>query len=73
MKLPLRPSRGLLKLIGIAGTVALATPVFAQTPAAAPAVDPAALSGLRVGLDTVWVLVTAMLVFWMNAGFATLA
>jgi Amt family ammonium transporter len=27
-------------------------------------------SDLRVGLDTVWVLVTAMLVFWMNAGFA---
>ena len=27
-------------------------------------------SALRVGLDTVWVLVTAMLVFWMNAGFA---
>lgn len=49
---------------------------------AAPAVHPnAALveklgdaagpqSDLRVGLDTVWVLVTAMLVFWMNAGFA---
>ncbi|MBI2515312.1 MAG: ammonium transporter [Opitutae bacterium] len=28
------------------------------------------LSSLRVGLDTVWVLVTAMLVFFMNAGFA---
>lgn len=27
-------------------------------------------SDMRVGLDTVWVLVTAMLVFWMNAGFA---
>jgi len=27
-------------------------------------------SALRIGLDTVWVLVTAMLVFWMNAGFA---
>lgn len=27
-------------------------------------------SDLRVGVDTVWVLVTAMLVFWMNAGFA---
>lgn len=27
-------------------------------------------SDLRVGIDTVWVLVTAMLVFWMNAGFA---
>lgn len=33
-------------------------------PAAGPQSD------LRVGIDTVWVLVTAMLVFWMNAGFA---
>ncbi len=29
-----------------------------------------ASSAMRTGLDTVWVLVTAMLVFWMNAGFA---
>ena len=29
-----------------------------------------AMGDLRVGVDTVWVLVTAMLVFWMNAGFA---
>jgi Amt family ammonium transporter len=27
-------------------------------------------SALRIGIDTVWVLVAAMLVFWMNAGFA---
>jgi Amt family ammonium transporter len=27
-------------------------------------------SDLRIGIDTVWVLVTAMLVFFMNAGFA---
>ena len=27
-------------------------------------------SAMRTGLDTVWTLVTAMLVFWMNAGFA---
>ena len=27
-------------------------------------------SDLRIGIDTVWVLVAAMLVFWMNAGFA---
>lgn len=26
--------------------------------------------GLKVALDTVWVLLAAMLVFWMNAGFA---
>jgi Amt family ammonium transporter len=30
----------------------------------------AASSDLRIGIDTVWVLVTAMLVFFMNAGFA---
>jgi Amt family ammonium transporter len=30
----------------------------------------AASSDLRIGIDTVWVLVAAMLVFWMNAGFA---
>jgi len=27
-------------------------------------------SSLRIGIDTVWVLVAGMLVFWMNAGFA---
>ncbi|MEO7297249.1 MAG: ammonium transporter [Verrucomicrobiota bacterium] len=27
-------------------------------------------SDLRIAIDTVWVLVAAMLVFWMNAGFA---
>ncbi len=43
--------------------------LHAQTEAA-PAIDPAALSALRTGLDTVWVLVAGMLVFWMNAGFA---
>ncbi|MBI3896255.1 MAG: ammonium transporter, partial [Acidobacteria bacterium] len=37
---------------------------FAQEPDAGPA--PA---DLKVMLDTVWVLVTAFLVFWMNAGF----
>jgi Amt family ammonium transporter len=29
-----------------------------------------AYGDLRVGIDTVWVLVAGMLVFWMNAGFA---
>ena len=29
-----------------------------------------AMSDLRVGLDTVWVLIAAMLVFFMNTGFA---
>jgi ammonium transporter, Amt family len=43
-----------------------ATPAFAQE--AAP--DP--MATMKVALDTVWVLVTAFLVFWMNAGFAFL-
>jgi Amt family ammonium transporter len=62
-----------------------AAPAAAAAPAATPAapakhpnadlvekLGPAAgpQSDLRVGVDTVWVLVTAMLVFWMNAGFA---
>jgi Amt family ammonium transporter len=41
----------------------LATPAFAQ------GTQPDAM---KVALDTVWVLVTAFLVFWMNAGFACL-
>lgn len=57
-----------------AAAAVAATTAVAATPAAAPA-DPVKTlmensGNLRVGLDTVWVLVTAMLVFWMNAGFA---
>lgn len=70
MKLSPKPGYGLFKLIGWAALAAAAVPALADTAPAAPAVDPASLSSLRVGLDTVWVLVTAMLVFWMNAGFA---
>jgi ammonium transporter len=42
------------------------------TAPSAPSVESlmSAYSDLRVGLDTVWVLVAAMLVFFMNAGFA---
>ncbi|MBI2514213.1 MAG: ammonium transporter [Opitutae bacterium] len=40
----------------------------AEEAAAVPAMSD--LSSMRVGLDTVWVLVAAMLVFFMNAGFA---
>ncbi len=51
-----------------------AAPDTATVAAAAP-VDPLQAlttnaSALRIGIDTVWVLITAMLVFWMNAGFA---
>jgi ammonium transporter, Amt family len=40
-------------------TLAGASPAFAQTPAE-----------LKVGMDTMWVLLTASLVFFMNLGFA---
>src|SRR5688500_12978100 len=50
------------KLPGILAAGALitfvATPAFAQTPA-----------DLKVGMDTMWVLLTASLVFFMNLGF----
>ncbi|MDX2187196.1 MAG: ammonium transporter [Opitutaceae bacterium] len=44
-------------------------PMFAQESGGLP-FKVSDLSDLRVGLDTVWVLVAGMLVFWMNAGFA---
>jgi Amt family ammonium transporter len=60
--------------------LALALPVslWAQQPAPAPAGDVAAqVAGLteklasgKVIVDTLWTLITAFLVFWMNAGFA---
>lgn len=52
--------------------LALAVPSIAEEAAktAAPAIDVANLSNLRIGLDTAWVLIAGMLVFWMNAGFA---
>ncbi|HYF35936.1 MAG TPA: ammonium transporter [Prosthecobacter sp.] len=53
-----------------APTPAAAPAPAAEAPAAAPAIDPASLSALRTGLDTVWVLIAGFLVFWMNAGFA---
>ncbi len=59
-------------LAALTGLV-LTIPLLAQdavAPTTPAPIDPAALSDLRVGLDTVWILVTGMLVFWMNAGFA---
>ena len=43
----------------------------AQTPAAAPTTGEQ-LASLKVGMDTMWVMVAGMLVFFMNAGFAML-
>jgi Amt family ammonium transporter len=82
MKSWTKPFAGLLKLTGALALLALALPAFGQdtapvaeavaeaAAAEAPAIDPAALSSLRVGLDTTWVLFAAFLVFFMNAGFA---
>jgi Amt family ammonium transporter len=57
-------------LLGAASLLG-ATPALAEgmTPEMAEKIV-AASSDLRVGIDTVWVLVAAMLVFFMNAGFA---
>ena len=70
-----RPSAGLMKLTGVLAALALAATAHGQEAATAAATAPAlpdiaSLSDLRVGLDTVWVLVAAFLVFFMNAGFA---
>ena len=72
MKLPSKPALGLNKLLGWGALAVAATvPALAQeATSTAPAIDPGSLSSLRMGLDTLWVLVAAMLVFWMNAGFA---
>jgi Amt family ammonium transporter len=63
-----------------AGALALASLLALGAASAAAAQDAAtaealakltaASSDLRIGIDTVWVLVAAMLVFFMNAGFA---
>jgi Amt family ammonium transporter len=51
---------------GLALTLLVAAPGFAQES------QPDATAALKVAVDTVWVLVAAFLVFWMNAGFACL-
>lgn len=71
MKLTPPPPTHLMKFFLLAALLgALHIRLGAQDAAPAPTLDPASLSSLRVGLDTVWVLVAAMLVFFMNAGFA---
>ncbi len=51
---------------GVLLTLLIATPSFAQGS------QPDPMATMKVAVDTVWVLVTAFLVFWMNAGFAFL-
>lgn len=57
----------------LVGAIFLAACACAQEAAEAP-VDPMAemkdmMSSHKVMLDTLWVMITGMLVFWMNAGF----
>jgi Amt family ammonium transporter len=61
-------SVALLALAGI-GLAATGWAQDAATPAMSDAIKEG-MSNMRVALDTVWVLVAGMLVFWMNAGFA---
>jgi len=62
--------------LGLAAVAAVllagAVPGFAEEAAAPPTVESmmTAFGDLRMGLDTAWVLIAGMLVFWMNAGFA---
>jgi Amt family ammonium transporter len=54
----------------VLGACLAAAPAFAEQPASLLDEVVAASSDLRIGIDTVWVLVAGMLVFFMNAGFA---
>ena len=53
-----------MALLGVLISMAVVTPASAQD---APAID-----ATKVALDTLWVMLAGMLVFFMNAGFATL-
>jgi ammonium transporter, Amt family len=59
----------------MAGTVAPAAEAKKEDPGAAPAQFTQGLldqiDGAKVALDTVWTLIAAMLVFFMNLGFAS--
>lgn len=56
---------------GTAAVPSASTAEDAKAPAAPPAPTlEETVAGIKVGMDTVWVLVTAMLVFFMNLGFA---
>jgi ammonium transporter, Amt family len=58
-------------MVGISGDGAYAQETPPAEPAAAAAAAPDPIADLKVGMDTVWVLVTGFLVFFMNLGFAT--
>ncbi len=58
-------ARKTLLLLAVLLLIRIPVSLAAQAPGAAPAID-----DMRVGLDTVWTLITAFLVFFMNLGFA---
>ncbi len=70
----------LLLSLGIASPITLHAEEAAVEPAASAPATPTleeqvaslatAVADRKVAADTLWVLITAMLVFWMNAGFA---
>jgi len=68
MKVWIRSAAVAATLLGAAAAGAEEA-VSAVTPEMLDALK-AGSSDLRIGIDTVWVLVAAMLVFFMNAGFA---
>jgi Amt family ammonium transporter len=58
--------------LGLLAGVLVAAPALAEVASVTPEQLEALVAGssdLRIGIDTVWVLVAAMLVFFMNAGF----
>jgi len=61
----------LLACGALCAVVLSASPALAaDEPAAAAPAPPPTIGDLKVMIDTIWVLVTAMLVFFMNLGFA---
>lgn len=53
-----------------AATTEAPTPSAGETPPAPAPAAPPTNAEIKVAMDTVWVLITAMLVFFMNLGFA---
>jgi len=64
--------RRLFTVVVLLAIVLGVAPAFAEEAAGPPTVESlmGAYGDMRVAIDTMWVLVTAMLVFFMNAGFA---
>jgi ammonium transporter, Amt family len=61
-----------LLVLGMVGVLLMTLPVWAEEAAAAPSVADVQKSvvNMKVAMDTMWVMLTAFLVFFMNLGFA---